>query len=323
MLRDYLRPVFDDDTLDKFCKYLGLTISGRAQSYRSVILCLGGEGTGKGGTCKLVERSLGGRAASIGSRLLEKTTSEIDSDRYYLVVRQPLAIIIDEMGVAASRANVYRLLTLTGDIPLPRCRMPFGVHSVSDTIPSVLWMPTVLVPAIGRGTGIERRLLVIPFRHKIADADKLARASYPQELLDAVITVAVREAQAVYQSGYEPPTDDAETRRKALEEMDPLMAVIEGLDPFEWDGKLMADLLELLQQGSPELTSTALGLKISAAATGARIGHPAGRTGTRWSCAGRSAGTRSVQGVQGKPTGVLRGIHVGEGHHRTRGSTSF
>ena len=263
VLRLRLDPVFDDSTFTLFCRVLGLTLSGRAQSYRPMVLCIGRSGNGKSGTVKLVKASLGDRGKVLGNHFLARSGGEMDVDRYNLMLHQPLLVAFEEVA-EADRLVLDKLLSLTGDAPLPSARLPHSHVSLSDTIPSAFWMTCVNVPKLSRGSGIQRRLIALPFSKHIEEVEKDADAAFSQELLDAVVTVGIAEARAVYQEGYRPLEGPAEFQAKVLDDMDPLAAWLEDL-PDEFAGKPVLELVEIAREsvGDKRITSSALGKRIN------------------------------------------------------------
>lgn len=255
VLRGRFRLVFDDDVYQIFLIYLGMTVSGQGQSYRSIVLCLGADGRGKGGTADLIATAWGGRAATLPMSMLERSTQEIDSTRYAIMRDQPLFLILDENG----NVNTSTLNHISGKNHLAAARLPYMPKAYSDTIPSVIWWATTETPALKRKTGIDRRLGFLPFDHKIPDRDKDASQSFAQELLDAMVTVGIQ--QAVRWRKREIHDQDCQPPESLLEDMDPVQAALDDLDPEEWNGKLVSVARDYIiaTTGDRTITSTSFG----------------------------------------------------------------
>ena len=230
VLRDRFRLVLDDAEYETFLAYLGMTVSGEGQSFRSIVLCLGGEGTGKGGLGDLIGAAWGRRAATLPMNMLERSTQEIDSTRYAIMRDQPLFLLLDESG----NINTSTLNHIAGKNRLAAARLPYMKFAYADTIPSVIWWTTVETPALKRKTGVDRRMGFLPFVRKIADADKDARQFFDKDLLDAMVTVGILQAirwlrREICDPGIDPPSD-------VLADMDGVQDALCNLDPGKWEG---------------------------------------------------------------------------------------
>ena len=251
ILRGRFRLVFDDDVYQIFLIYLGMTVSGQGQSYRSIILCLGADGRGKGGTADLIAAAWGGRAATLPMSMLERSTQEIDSTRYAIMRDQPLFLILDENG----NINTSTLNHISGKNHLAAARLPYMPKAYSDTIPSVIWWATTETPALKRKTGIDRRLGFIPFNYKIAEKDKDASQSFAQELLDAMVTVGIQQAIRWRKRKIKDP--HCQPPELLLDDMDPVQAALDGLDPEEWNGRLVSVARDYITATTGDRTITA------------------------------------------------------------------
>ena len=255
VLRDRFNPILDDANYANFLVYLGQTVSGEGQSFRALIMCKGVEGGGKGGLTGLLMASWGDRAASLPMGMLERSTQEIDSTRYFLMLLQPLFLIIDEGGAI----NVSTLNHIFGRNHLPGARLPFMLKLLTDTIPSVGWWTTIETPHLKLKTGVDRRMGFLSFDHKIEDSEKDAKASYEKDLLDAMVTIGTLQAVKWLKRQIEDP--DVKLPDDVQADMDPIQEALSTLDPEEWVGKLVdeARMRIALITGDKTITSTSFG----------------------------------------------------------------
>ena len=258
LLWDRLKLVLDERQFGVFLTYLGMTVSGQGQSYRSVIICQGTDGSGKDGLNFLLKSSWGGRAQTLPMSLLERATREIDVTRYTLMRNQPLFLLLDENG----DINTSTLNTITGNASLPAARLPYMAQGYEDTIPGVIWWATVETPALTRKTGIDRRLGYLAFGRQIADKDKDARQWHTQGLKDAMVTMGVHQAIRWLRREIKDPK--APIPWEVLADMDPLQHFISTLDPGQYEGALVSkaheDVSKLL--GKP-ISATKFGTAVS------------------------------------------------------------
>ena len=235
------RLVMDAAIYARFIDYLGLLASGKAQSYRALWAFFGGPGCGKGGGAGLLVAAFGDRATVLSNDYLSRISSDIDATTYNLITRQPLLIVFDELA-GGEKVNMAKLLSLTGNNNLPSSRMPHQTVSVQGTIPSVAILTCVEPPSLRRGTGLERRLATFPFPFHVDDGDKDTE-DFKQELLDAVVTVAISGAKPVFAKGYTPPTPDTTAQANFLKGADDLVEWINSL-PDTWHNQPTADALD-------------------------------------------------------------------------------
>ena len=258
LLWDRLKLVLAETQFGVFLSYLGMSVSGQGQSFRSVILCQGKEGSGKGGVNFLLKSAWSGRARTLPMSLLERSTKEIDVTRYTLMRDQPLFLLLDENG----EINTSTLTSITGNTPLPAARLPYMDNGYEDTIPGTIWWATVETPALTRKTGIDRRLGYLAFKRQIADEDKDARQWHSQDLKDAMVTAGVHQAIRWLRREVKDPK--ALIPGEVLADMDPLQHFISTLDPEVYEGALVSkaheDVNKLL--GRP-VTSTRFGTAVS------------------------------------------------------------
>ena len=258
VLRDRLRPVFDDEMYEKFLAYIGMTVSGLGQSYRSIILCRGGEGDGKGGTARLIKMAFGSRGTVLTMSLLERSPHEIDATRYRIMRDQPLFLFVDDPG----NVNINTLLGLSGDNPLPGARLPYMTMVYTDTLPSVIWWTSVDIPALKRGTGIDRRLGYLAFDKVIHEEAKDPNQYYRQDLLDALVTVGIDRAIAFRARKLDVP--DTMLPAGMVDTMDPVLSAIDSL-PDKWNAQLVSDAMKHVMDvtGASNLTATAFGNSVN------------------------------------------------------------
>ena len=251
LLRDRLLIVFDDEQFENFLTYLGMTVSGQGQSFRGIVLCKGGSGAGKGGVNSLLVDSWGDRAYALPMKTLENSTQEIDATRYYLMVYQPLFIIVDEGG----NINVRTLNSMTGNTPLPAARLPWMDKPYQDTIPGVIWWASVDTPKLTRGTGIDRRMAFLSFpEDEIPDEKKDASAAHKQDLIDAVVTVGIQMAMKWLKRELKDPRVPLPADVKA--DMDPIQEALDTLDTEIWAGKGVTEAMEAVIEITKDKTIT-------------------------------------------------------------------
>ena len=260
MLRKRLALVFDDGQFDNYKIYLGMTVSGEGQSFRGVILCQGGSGSGKGGLNGLQAAAWGRRAHVLPMSMLERATQEIDVTRYALMRDQPLFLLLDENGAV----NTSTLNSITGNNPLPAARLPYMTWGYKDTIPGVVWWTTIETPALRRRTGIDRRIGYLAFQKgEIPDAAKDANQFYPQALLDAMVTVGVQQAMLWRKREISDPT--VKLPKGVIADMDPVQQAISDLDPHDWADKPVSMAREHVakEAGDQRINATSFGNAVS------------------------------------------------------------
>ena len=251
LLRDRLRIVFDGKQFENFLTYLGMTVSGEGQSFRGVVLCKGGSGAGKGGLNSLLADSWGDRAYALPMKTLENSTQEIDATRYYLILHQPLFILLSESG----NINVKTLNSMTGNDPLPAARLPWMDQQVQDTIPGVIWWASVDTPKLTRRTGIDRRMGFLAFpEDEIPDDKKEASAAFEQDLIDAVVTVGIQMAVKWLKRELKDPRVPLPADVRS--DMDPIQEALDNLDPETWVGKEVGEAMEAVIEITKDRTIT-------------------------------------------------------------------
>ena len=220
--------VFSPDTLDAFLRLAGLSMTGLAQSYRSIVMIIGLSGSGKGDASNIVQRAFGRRSYGVSREWLsQRVRSDIDATAADLLQFQPAVIGVDELG-SDSDISPSRLMSFTGNAPTA-ARRPHGAM-IRGTVTAQMWTTAVDVPAIPRNSGIERRLAVLPTLRVLEESEKDEAGAFDPDLLDAVITMAALYATEVYKTGYEPPWGDGLVRARVLEDMDAVAAWVEAQD---------------------------------------------------------------------------------------------
>ena len=262
-LNERFGKVFAPHTLDAYLRLIALALTGRAQSYRSVVLVIGPSGSGKGDACNVALSALGERGMGVAADWLQvNLRSEIDVTGAEMLERQPAIVKVDEVG-GDTRISVSRLLSLTGNAPTS-ARRPHG-PLISGTHGFQLWTTAVDAPQMPRHRGIERRLAVLPTLRRFTTSEIDEEGAYAPALLDAVLTLAIQYAREVYQDGYEPPEGDSQAKRDTLADMDVLAEWLEDSDNL--DGMPVAEARQLaiqaLDMSEQELSPTAFGRKVS------------------------------------------------------------
>ena len=242
LLWERMSLVMRPDSYARFRAILGIAASGKAQSWSPLWPFLGPPGSGKGGAAKLLVQAFGGRGRVLTNRFLEVQHSDIDTERYWLMHDQPLLLAFDEVG-DESRVVSSKLFNLSGNNILPGARLPYMKVTLQDTIPSAIVMPMVVPPRITRGTGLELRLFPLRFEFIVAQDDRDREACFPQDLLDAVVTIAIAGALRVHQPRYEYPSVDEPTTARFLAIVDPLADWLDHLDG-SWAGHLLQEVYE-------------------------------------------------------------------------------
>ena len=240
-------PILTPGNLATLINQVGLTLTARGTNYTALTLIMGKSGSGKGGTVDLVKRALGGYAMAAPENLLERHRTDIDAGLADIIDKQPRMLAHDEIA-ADDQVSIARLLGLTGNKPL-NARRPHGSMR-SGTSPAVIWTTAVDTPNWTAGAGFMRRLSVIHTARPLPDADK--NVGIEQDFLDAIVTLGIQAAAAVYRAGYNPPYGVAEARRETIGEMDGLALWLEDLLPENWNGKETNDARAHYNEGLEE-----------------------------------------------------------------------
>ena len=224
------RPIMDAANLQTMIDQVGLTLTGLATDFTAITFINGLSGSSKGGSVTLVMKALGGYAMNAPEGLLNEARGDIDAGLVDIIERQPRMIAHDEIA-AETKIGIAKLLGLTGNKPLA-ARRPHGEMRSGVSIASI-WTTAVDIPKWQTGQGMRRRLSIIQTARVLDDSEKV-RVIDP-EFLDAIITLGVLAAAAVYQPGYTPPYGDMTARKDVLKNMDDLSDWLLELDSA-WHG---------------------------------------------------------------------------------------
>ena len=261
LLRQHLNTVLTDAGFEAFIGFVGLALSGRAQSYSgSLVLICGPAGSGKGGIVKLLHGALGQRALSVKTAWLDQQKqSDADATLYKILSERPLLITIDEVG-NLTRGHLTKLLDVSGDSP-QSARRPYGRTPIEGKISATFWSTCVDVPRLGLQTGLGRRLGILRTGGEIEASRRIVE--YPAELYDAVITLGVQSAAAVFRDGYAGPPLDADAQAATFAEIDPVGNWVDSL-PSEWHGRTLADAWEKCREdlGDDSITTQLFGRRV-------------------------------------------------------------
>ena len=143
LLSRRMKRVFDEINFDALCGYIGLTLTGRAQRRKALVLIIGKSGSGKSGTINLVKEALGGYAFAASRWLEKQPRGDVDATLADVLEKRPRMIVCEEVG-AGSAVNINRLLRLTGaseDV----ARRPYGTLRRGELI-SAIWSSAVTRP---------------------------------------------------------------------------------------------------------------------------------------------------------------------------------
>ena len=253
--------VFDDENMADYIRLAALSLTGLAQSYRSIVMVVGDSGTGKGGAVNVLVRAFGGRAMGVGNEWLsQRERSEIDAIAADILERQPAVLSVDEVG-GDTAVGQSRMLSLTGNT-IWSYRRPHGTLLTGS--PSFqLWTTTVKPPSLDSHSGIARRLAVLHTLRPLGESEVDEIGGKAPELLNAIVSLACKQAAGVYAHDYRAPEGSRAAKAETLAAMDQVAAWLEEQDDL--DGVLVKDARERACKAldSWELTSQKLGFKLS------------------------------------------------------------
>ena len=242
-LQRRLQGVLSPGGIEGFIDLVALGMTGRAQNYRAVLWLWGRSGTGKGGILQLISAALGNKALPRGRSFLEHSQGDIDDALADVLEKQPLFILIDEVGSSSKALNEGKSLSRFGDSP-QSARRPHG-RTITGTLRAMLVLTTVTAPTLSGKRGWERRSAVLGTLAAIPTKRK--ESGITQDLKDAVITLAALRAREVLEAmamgTYTEPVGDPQRAKEFLAEADPVGEWLEAL-PDKCDGMLMKDLAE-------------------------------------------------------------------------------
>ena len=258
--------VFTPPMLHEYIRAVALALTGKAQDHRALVMLLGESGSGKGDAASVARIALGHLGMGVGlDWLREGFRSDIDTVTATILERQPRILVVDEVG-GDTKVAVSDLLSKTGKGEL-HGRKPHGPLLFGTPI-FQMWTTAVSPPHIPRGQGGARRLCLLPTLRSLGDSERDPDGGRAQELLDAVVTLAILEAPAVYQPGYCAPEGDSQGKQQAIDTMDPVGAWIEAQDDL--DGKTSGDALAHVRSdlslSDRELSATAFGKLLNSSA---------------------------------------------------------
>ena len=214
-------------------KFWGLGVTRRAQYQASILWLYGLSGSGKGHLVNLTQQAFGRLAATVKLSTFMQARGDIDTDLAEVLERNPLFVSCDEMS---GKLPFARVNTLTGN-SVWSARRPHG-RAITRQL-SCLWLfPTVSVPSFDADSGLRRRSRVLGFE-RAYQGDR--NEDFDDNELNAVVSLAIREARAVYRADYEAPEGNVKRLAMLLENADSLAAWLDALPDTE-SGSTLDDL---------------------------------------------------------------------------------
>ena len=233
LLRLRFRPggvvLLDDEGLQILTQYVGMAITGRAQRHMPILFLWGESGMGKGGALTLVDRTLGDRSIGTDMAALKGHSGDIDATQATILLHDILTVVISEPEAVTQSDFLAR----TGDNPISK-RFPHGTL-ITGTPRCMYVVSAVDPPSMDLSSGFWRRTGVIKFPdHAVAAGADVIRHGYredpTQEQMDALLTLAIRQAAAVYRVDYSPTKGNPQALEAFREAVDPLTAWLQELD---------------------------------------------------------------------------------------------
>ncbi len=214
ILAERLGRVFTKAMLREYLAMVGLCLSGKAQSYRSLMLVYGASGTGKGGAIRLIADTLGEMAIGVGAWYFSQNRrqNEIDTIRTKIHLKVVRFVAVDELTSDIQVAE-SRFLSMTGDNRVQDSRKPYGAEATGGVARFMMGTTAVSAPAMTRHGGIERRLAAIPTKGILL---KNELKDPTQDELDALFTLAALQATRIYKDNYMAPTGDEKLKDEIL-----------------------------------------------------------------------------------------------------------
>ena len=267
LIRSYMK-TFSPEMQSRYLELVGLSLTGEASGHRALVIILGEPGSGKGGYIALQRVALGDKGAAIKNSWFDRPPGDIDAIGAELLENHPASIAMSELGFGSLRHQEAVLSTIGGEEPL-NARRPHG-PLLTGMLTAMWWTSCVKLPGFPGDTGIERRLCILETSRKLKPVEKRPDALQDQDLLDALVTLAIEQIRRVgYFSpgpaGYVPPggAEDVATAR-GLQTMDPLPGWLDNLSP-EWDGQRVEDArAAAMEELNLEFSERAFGDRISA-----------------------------------------------------------
>ena len=253
-------PVFDEPTIQEFVRLVGLSLSGEAQSHRSMVMVKGPSGSGKGDCINVLKKALGRRVlGTVNEWIADGPPSEIDVTGHDILLYEPAILTVDEVG-SATKVAVPRLLTPTGNTEWAK-RRPFG-YLLRGTPRFQMWTTAVDTPRMRRGLGVERRLAVLSTQRVLEEYEKDEKGGSAPELLNAVVTLGLLAAREVFPPRYRSPSGSSAGKDTILEKMDPLWAWLDAQDNLDGMGVGTARLMAMKALDLDKLSSKAFGMTV-------------------------------------------------------------
>ena len=219
-------PQLDDDNLELLLDAFGMILSGRAQKHRPLVFLWGQSGTGKGGTQKIIDYTLGAQVApmsALSSLFNNRNGGNHDALLAKLILHQQLVVMGSEIrGIARDS-----LFQNTGDEKVS-ARFP-GAHGamVEGYLRCGVIISTTEPPEIPSDRGGNRRTVAIGYNNtEIADDD---RRDPNDDECDALLTLGLRKAMDVGKRGYRAPRTVAAIEARFAAQTDPLREYIRNL----------------------------------------------------------------------------------------------
>ena len=223
------RQLLDFESISLLADFAGLALTGEAQRHTSILHLWGRSGGGKGGCLNLFAAAFGDRAKGVGADVLKGTGSEIDATWVELLTNDVLVVTVPETDAV----NQAKLLADTGDNDKTH-RVPHG-KPVTGRLRAMFIVSGVDPPPMDLFSGFKRRIGVIklPEHPDVEPGENVIQPGFKadptQDEADALITLAVRRAAAVYREDYQPPTGNPAALAEFHEVVDPLSSWLVAL----------------------------------------------------------------------------------------------
>ena len=209
--------LLDVEGVETLLHFTALALSGRSQRHTPILYLWGASGSGKGGTLSLLKWALGGRALGTTLGALEEK-SDRDPVWASILINDVLMVLVSESEAVQKES----FLAKTGDNPMSK-RKPYGTL-VEGTPRCMFVIAGVDPPRFDLSAGFWRRTGVIKFpEHETDDPIPDGHKADPtQEQMDALITLAIRRARAVFGKEYKVTRGKPEDLEIFRREVDPL-----------------------------------------------------------------------------------------------------
>lgn len=198
LLALWLEPVFDQENFDLLCRAIGVTMAGRKKAGKTMVVLRGQPCSGKTATLTLLKEAFGGYGLTVHPEwLAARSRQGFDETLAEVLERQTRLILAgDQDGAAQSvQASAKRVRLLTGVEELT-ARRPRSDNALYGRLPGIIWMTTLRTQPWMRYEELGRRMFCIATKGPLRVCRK--GSDYPQDLLDAVVTVGIREAADFY-----------------------------------------------------------------------------------------------------------------------------